>query len=133
MSIENTPFLRNILIADGMTCVGAAVLTIFGGSFLGPFLQLPEGLLFWAGVILLPFAALLFVAARRSAVPRFWLTEIVLMNALWVVASFGLLVSGLIAPNMLGTAFIVAQALAVALFTVLQASVLKAGSSSIAA
>ncbi|MEO3998583.1 hypothetical protein [Mesorhizobium sp. CAU 1732] len=133
MSIENTPFLRNTLIADGMTGIGAAALTIFGASALGPLLQLPEGLLFWAGVALLPVAVLLFAAARRPAVPRSWLTEIVLINALWVVASFGLLVSGLIQPNMLGTAFIVAQALAVALFAVLQASVLKAGSRGVAA
>ena len=41
-------------------------------------------------------------------------------GALWVAASFGLLVSGAVQPTMLGYAFVIAQALAVALLAGLQ-------------
>ena len=126
MAIENTPFLRNTLIADAVTSTGAAALTVFGAGFLAPLLALPEGLIFWAGVVLVPFVVLLMAAARRPAVPRAWLREIVLINTLWVAASFGILLSGLVAPNWLGVAFVTAQALAVALFTALQVSALRA-------
>lgn len=125
MSIENTPFLRNTLIADAVTGAGAAVLTIFGAGLLAPMLGLPEGLVFWAGVALLPYVALLVLAARRPSIPRSWLREIVMLNLLWVAASFGVLLSGLVEPNWLGVAFVTAQALAVALFAALQASALR--------
>ena len=45
---------------------------------------------------------------------------IIAINALWVAASFGLLLSGLVAPTPLGYAFVIAQALAVALLAELQ-------------
>ncbi|MEO9341096.1 hypothetical protein ABFT80_27270 [Mesorhizobium sp. SB112] len=120
MTIQNTPFLRNTLIADAGVGLAAAALTIFGASFLSPLLNLPQGLIFWAGVALLPVAALLIAAARRSEIPRFWLREIVFINVAWVIASFGILIAGLVQPNALGIAFIVAQALAVGLFAELQ-------------
>lgn len=129
MSIENTPFLRNTLIADAATGAAAAMLTIFGARFLAPLLALPEGLLFWAGVALLPFVAALAAAARRPSLPRWWLREIVLANALWVAASFGIMLAGLVEPNMLGVAFVTAQALAVALFAALQAAALRSAQS----
>ena len=42
------------------------------------------------------------------------------INALWVVASFGILIGGLVAPNLLGAGFVVVQAVAVAAFAALQ-------------
>jgi hypothetical protein len=101
---------------------GAAALLLLGGaSLLAPLTGLPSGLLFWSGVVLVPFVAALIVVARREAAPRLVLVDIVALNALWVAASFGLLASGLVQPSALGIAFVAAQALAVALFAVLQA------------
>jgi hypothetical protein len=48
------------------------------------------------------------------------IVDIVAINALWVAASLGLLVSGVVAPTLLGYAFVIAQALAVALLAGLQ-------------
>ncbi len=48
------------------------------------------------------------------------LIDIIGINALWVAASFGVLLSGAIAPNLLGYAFVIAQALTVALLAELQ-------------
>jgi hypothetical protein len=44
---------------------------------------------------------------------------------LWVVGSVALLISGLVAPTMLGTAFVIAQALIVAILAELQLLGLK--------
>jgi hypothetical protein len=125
MTVENTPFLRNTLLADAAVGAVAAVLTIAGAGFLSGLLDLPQALIFWAGVALLPVVAFLLAMGRRPEVPRAWLKEIVLINTAWVVASFGILALGLVTPNLLGTAFIVAQALAVGLFATLEFAALR--------
>ncbi|BCH25980.1 hypothetical protein [Mesorhizobium sp. L-8-3] len=120
MSISVSPFLRNALIADTLATGATAIIMVAGAGLLGPLLGLPQGLLFWAGVALVPFVALLLVTARRQTVSRLVLIDIIAINVLWVVASFGLLISGSVAPNVLGIAFVTAQALTVALFAELQ-------------
>jgi hypothetical protein len=126
MSIEVTPFLRNVLFADAAMGAVAAAATILGAGLLSPLLGLPQPLLFWAGVALVPIAAFLFVMARRNNLPRGWQREIVFINALWTAASVGLLVPGLVQPNALGVAFVLAQAAAVGLFALLEALPLRA-------
>jgi len=126
MTVPMTSFLRNTLFADAATGASAAVLTITASGFLSSLLGLPAALIFWAGVALLPIVAFLLVMARRNDVPRSWLREIVLINWIWVAFSFAILLSGLVQPNLLGVLFVVAQALAVALFATLQGLVLRA-------
>ena len=128
MSIAITPFLRRVLYLDAATSGAAAVLCIAGSPLLAPLTGLPQSLLFWAGVVLVPFVAMLLALARRATAPRLMLVDVVALNALWVAASFGLLVGGLVEPNMFGTLFVVAQALAVALFAALQLAGLRAAS-----
>ena len=125
MAIANTRFLRNLLLLDATTSLGAGVVMAAGASFLAPLLALPSGLLFWAGLALFPFAAMLVVLARRAEVSRIALIDVAAINVLWVAASFGIMLGGLVQPNLLGALFITAQALAVALFAVLQIGVLR--------
>lgn len=125
MTIHNTPFLRNVLLADAAVGAAAAVLTIAGANLLSPLLGLPRPLIFWAGVALLPVVLFLVVMARRPTLPRSWLQEIVLINTAWVIASLGILAFGIVAPNLFGVAFVVAQAMAVALFAALQFTALR--------
>jgi len=120
MPVKITSFLRNVLMLDALVSGAAAILMIAGGSLLAPLLELPASLIFWAGLALVPWVAMLLVVARRSEVSRLVMIDIVAINALWVVASFGLLVSGAVSPNLFGIAFVAAQALAVALFAELQ-------------
>ncbi|MHB2265879.1 hypothetical protein [Aliihoeflea sp. PC F10.4] len=127
MPIENTPFLRTTLRSDAAMGVAAAVPTIFAAGFLSSLLDLPQGLIFWAGVALLPIAAFLIVMARKPVIPAGWLREIVFINGAWVVASFAILLSGVVEPNLFGIVFMVAQALAVAAFAVLQFGALRGG------
>ncbi len=125
MTIENTPFLHNTLLADAAMGSAAAALTILGSGFLAGLLALPQPLIFWAGVALVPIVAFLLVMARRETIPRSWLREIVFVNWLWVAASAGILAFAPIAPNALGVAFIVAQAAAVAGFALLEGLALR--------
>ncbi|MEJ6781403.1 hypothetical protein [Aminobacter sp. Piv2-1] len=120
MSVAVTPFLRNALYVDALATGATALLAIVGAPLLAPFLDLPEALLLWAGLALVPFVAMLVVVARRAAVPKLILFDIVALNVLWVIGSFALLVTGAVAPNALGIAFVAAQALAVAVFAELQ-------------
>jgi hypothetical protein len=120
MTVTVTPFLRNVLAVDAAVSGAAAILMIVGAPYLSPLLGLPSGLLFWAGIALVPFVALLLATLRRQAVPRLIMIDIIAINALWVAASFGLLFSGLVSPSALGIAFVAAQALAVAVLAELQ-------------
>ncbi|WP_019172201.1 hypothetical protein [Pseudaminobacter salicylatoxidans] len=120
MNVSVTPFLRNALLLDAVASGATALLAIVGAPLLAPLLGLPQDLLFWAGVVLVPFVAFLLITARRQAVARLALIDIIGINALWVAASLGLLVSGFVSPNALGVAFVVVQAVAVALFAELQ-------------
>jgi len=133
MSITVTPFLRNVLHADALISGAAGLLMMLGAPLLSPLLELPAQLLFWAGLVLVPFVAMLVVIARRATVSKLVMIDIIAINVLWVVASFGLLVSGVVAPNALGIAFVVAQALAVAVFAELQFIGIRRGTSVVAA
>jgi hypothetical protein len=120
MSFALNPFLRQVLFIDAAVSGSAGLLMAAGAPFLSPLLGLPAGLLFWAGVALFPFVALLVAVARRNEASRIVIIDIIAINAMWVAASLGLLVSGAVAPTLLGYAFVIAQALAVALLAGLQ-------------
>ena len=58
--------------------------------------------------------------ARRAQAPRAGVWAVVLCNALWVVDSVLLLALGWVSPTALGSAFVLAQATAVAVFALAQ-------------
>jgi len=120
MSISVSPFLRNVLRIDALVSGAAALAMILGASFIAPLTNLPAGLLVGAGLVLLPWVVVLVVLARRHTLRRLVLVDVIAVNALWVAASFGLLVSGYIEPNWLGVAFVSAQAVTVAVLAELQ-------------
>lgn len=120
MSVTVTTFLRNALFADALVRGAAGIAMMLGAPLLAPFLSLPAELLFWAGVVLVPFVAMLIMIARRTTVSKLVLFDIIAINVLWVVGSLVLLVSGVVEPNLLGIAFVAAQALTVAAFAELQ-------------
>lgn len=114
MSILRSPnLLRYALVADAVASAASAALMIAGANFLAPLLGLPQDLLFRAGLSLIPFVALvLYVATRqRPAEGAVWV--VIALNVIWVAGSVLLLVSDVVAPTMLGYAFVIAQALAV--------------------
>ncbi|KQZ12985.1 MULTISPECIES: hypothetical protein [unclassified Mesorhizobium] len=120
MSVTITKFLRNVLYADILFSSVGAVLMTAGSPFLSPLLDLPAGLLLGAGAALVPWVIGLAVVARREQVSKTVMVDIIGINFLWAAICFGLLIGGWIAPNALGIAFVVAQAITVALLGCLQ-------------
>ncbi len=125
LSTPSTPvhvstFLRRVLIADATASGATGLLLLLGAGALAPLLGLPETLLRVAGLTLVPFVAIVAWMATRDTLPRVAILTLVAVNVLWVVDSVLLLVAAPVEPNALGVAFVLAQALAVALFAELQ-------------
>mgnify|MGYP001099905518 CR=1 FL=1 len=112
--------LRRILQADAVLCVVSGLLLSGGSSLLGPLLNIPNSLLFYSGLILFPIALFIGVTAQRPNISRAAVWAIVAVNTLWVLESFAILLLGWVTPNAFGTAFVVVQAIVVALFAGLQ-------------
>lgn len=117
---RTSSFLRQVLWADALISGATGLLLLLGASFLAGLLDLPIELLRTAGLVLLPFVAYVVYVATRENPSRGAVWVVILVNILWVAASIGLLLSGWVAPNGLGIAFVVVQALAVGLFAELQ-------------
>lgn len=133
MTVTVTRFVRQTLALDAIVTGAAAVLMIAGSSILPAFTGLPEGLLFWAGIVLVPYVAMLALLARQTRLQRLWLIDVIALNGLWVVASLGILVTGAVTPTLLGHAFVLAQAATVALFAILQAKALSQATTAVTA
>lgn len=116
---------KNLLLADAVTCLVMGVLLTFGAGWLGEFLQLPEALLFYAGLVLFPIALFMIFVATRGFIPAAGVQFVIVGNVGWVAGSAVLLVSGWVSPNTTGTAFIVVQAVAVALLAYLELNALR--------
>lgn len=87
---------------------------------------LPEMLLRSVGLALLPYVAWLLWLARRPAVPRGTAWTMVAINALYAIECVLLPLLGWIAPNALGWAFLLVQAMVVGSFALLGTRVLRA-------
>jgi len=115
-----TAFLRRALLADAVLSGGTGLMMIAGAHALGDLLALPAILLRAAGMLLMPYVAFVLFVALRDYIARPAVLTIVVINLLWAVASIGLLFTGLVAPNLLGYAFVIGQAVIVAALGELQ-------------
>lgn len=106
--------LRNLLLVDAVTCGVMGAILAPGAEALGSLTRIPPALLLYAGLGLFPIAAFMAVVATRPVIQPAAAWLVVAGNGLWVLGSLTLVLTGWIAPNPLGTAFIVAQALVVA-------------------
>lgn len=117
--ISHVP-LRHVLLADAATCALTGLALTSLARPLAELFRLPAALLFYAGLALVPIAALMAFVGTRAEPPAPWVRLIIAGNAAWALASFALLVTDLVAPNALGAAFIALQALVVVCLTVLE-------------
>jgi uncharacterized membrane protein YdcZ (DUF606 family) len=113
-------FLRNVLRADALSCVACGVLQVVFTGQMAQLLGLPEALLAYTGEFLLAYAAVVAFVSTRDPLPRPLVWVLLAGNLGWAIACALLLVSGRVAPSMLGTAYVVAQALTVAVLAELQ-------------
>jgi hypothetical protein len=117
---QSSTFLRRALTLDAVASGATALLVIGAAGLLDGLLGLPAALLRGAGLVLVPYVAFVIYACTREAIPRAAVWVIIAANALWAAASTLLLLSGWVAPSVLGYAFVIAQAVVVALLGELQ-------------
>jgi len=132
MTIAVTSFLRRTLTVDAAISGATGVLLLLSAGMLAQLLDVPEALLRYSGVVLVPFAIYVGLIARRDTVPRASVVAIIALNIAWVAGSVWVALGGAIRPSPLGYAFIIAQAIAVAVFAELQYVGLRKGSTSTA-
>ena len=119
-TILPAPFLKRALLADATVSSITGLLQLAATDGLVALLGFPRLALVGTGEFMLIYAALLLVRATRK---RLWspaVGVIVLGNLLWGLGGLAFLVSGLVAPSAAGTAFVLLQVAAVALFAGLE-------------
>jgi hypothetical protein len=106
--------LRRLLIADALVSLASGALLCLGAAPLADFLRMPRQLLFWVGVILLPFAAANAWLARRAAALRLAVQALILWNFCWAAESVLAMLTGWLQPSLAGTLVMLGQAFVVA-------------------
>ena len=112
--------LRSILFLDAVASGAMALLLLAGVGVLDSLFDLSTTFLRGVGVLLVPWVAMLLLVATRKVIPAGAVWGIVALNLLWVVGSVVLLLGDWVEPNALGVAFVIVQAIAVALITACQ-------------
>jgi hypothetical protein len=125
--------LRLVLLADAGASGATAALLVAAAGLLERLLGLPVALMREAGLMLIPYVALVLFVAARPSVAVAAVKAIIAINAAWTAASLLLLVSGWVSPTLPGVAFVLAQALAVGAFAVIQYVCLRQAGSRVAA
>jgi hypothetical protein len=119
-TFQPNTFLRYALLADAIASGATGVLLIAGAGWFESLLNIPLALSREAGLVLIPYVAFVAIVDTRENIMRGAVWAIIAANAVWALASVALLVSGWIAPNLLGVIFIALQAAVVAVFGELQ-------------
>jgi len=112
---QSSTFLRRTLMLDAAASGATGLLAIAAAGPLEGLLGLPAALLRGAGLVLVPYVAFVIWTGTREAISRPAVWVIIVANVLWAAASALLLVFGWIAPAALGYAFVIGQAVVVAL------------------
>lgn len=120
MTFTPSLFLRRVLQLDAAATGATGVLLLGGTSLLHGLLNLPVPLMTYAGIFCVAWAVTLGLASVRKQLSRSFVWTIIWANAFWTLGSIALLVSGYVAPTLLGYTFVIAQALAVGVFAELQ-------------
>lgn len=118
--INPSLFLRRAILGDAIITGAMALLLATSARPLGWLLDLEETFLREVGLFLLVYAALVGLLGVRRHMHKLAVWPVIATNALWTIDSIALLFTGWVAPNLLGVAFIVMQALSVGLIAELQ-------------
>jgi hypothetical protein len=108
-------FLRRVLIVDAASSAACGLLLLLDTQLFADLFGLPAALLREIGIIFLPFAALVAALATRQAVPTAGVWIVICGNVAFVLASVALLTGSFVSPTVLGEAFVIAQAVVVAI------------------
>ena len=117
---QSASLVRRLLLIDSLVSGATGALMAGAAPLLESWLGLPALLLQFAGIALLPFAAVVGWLALQTSPARAGVQAIVATNFAWVAASILLLVAGGLNPTALGIAFVIFQAVVVGLLGELQ-------------
>lgn len=117
--------LKFALLADAVASAAMGLLLAGGAGLLSGFLNMPQALLLYAGLFLIPYGLGVAWIGTRPQISRPLAWLVVALNALWVIDSFGLLFTTFVSPNVWGMAFVGAQGIAVAGLAVAQIAGLR--------
>jgi hypothetical protein len=113
-------YLRKAILADTIVSGAACLAMIAGADLTAGLFGLPSALIFWSGVVLIPFIATLAMIVRAGSAPAALIVAVIALNFGWVAGSLFVAFGPAFAPTLLGKAFVVAQAAIVAVFAELQ-------------
>jgi len=121
MSIFASPrFLRHVMLADAASCLATGALQVAFTQPLSQLLALPAPLLAATGWFMLAYAAAAAWVGTRLPVPRALVAVFAAGNLGWAVGCVALLAAGGLQPTGLGYAWVLAQAVTVAVLAELQ-------------
>lgn len=117
---DRTRLLRLALKLDAVATGALGVMSLAAGPVLEGLLGTPLAVLWPLGLFLVAYAASIWIASTRPSVSRPAAWTVVAINLLWVIGSVAVVAAGWFPLTGLGTAFVLVQAAAVALFADLQ-------------
>lgn len=112
--------IRFALTADAIATAATGALLAVGGALLADLTGLPAAATLPLGLFLIAFAAFVGWVGMQRETPRGTAMLIVIVNSAWVVASVIVVLAGSFPLTLLGVAFVLAQAIAVAALVALQ-------------
>ncbi len=118
--LHPSSFLKYALLGDASASGVTGAIMAGGAGFLAGLLNLPERLLLYAGLFLLPYAAIIAIIGTRKKIPHGAVWCIIVLNVLWALESFWILGNSQVIPTTLGYLFVVIQAVTVLGFAIAQ-------------
>lgn len=112
--------IRFALTADAIATAATGALLAIGGGLLAELTGLPASATLPLGLFLVAYAAFVGWVGMPRETSRGAVLSIILINTAWVVGSVIVLLAGVFPLTLLGIAFVIAQAVAVAALAALQ-------------
>ncbi|QVQ52726.1 hypothetical protein J4H86_02540 [Spiractinospora alimapuensis] len=129
---DRTRPLRVWLGVDATTCAVPGILVVAGAPLVAPVLGYPAAFLVPVGCVLIACGVLFGLLASGRGLTTKAVRGVIGFNALWVVASVALVVSGAFGPTTVGVVVMIAQAVGVAGIAACQAMTLRTATPSLA-
>ncbi len=114
--IAPSPLLRAALAVDSLASGVMGLGLTFASGPLSPLLGLPQPLLLGLGLVCIGWAGITGWLSRRPTLRRSAVWAVIALNAIWVVESLLVAFGGWVSLTGVGLAFVLTQALAVAIF-----------------
>jgi hypothetical protein len=120
LTLNSAATLPLLLVLDALLSAATGMAMIIAADLVEPLLNVPAAVMRSAGVLLLPFAGMVFFFSRPLQLTRSRVLLVIALNLVWVAASVLVLVTGWIQPTTVGVAFVLLQAVLVAALAELQ-------------